>query len=77
MDVTINSVAYDVTDFAKVHPGGADVLEPFLGKDATDVFQAFHSKNAYEVLRGLPTAKASKVEAKQAGKETQKVRADC
>lgn len=41
---------YDVTAFAKSHPGGRVIYE-FAGRDATDVFSAFHSPAAWGMLR--------------------------
>lgn len=37
----IKGKVYDVTDFAPQHPGGR-VIYTYAGKDATDVFTAFH-----------------------------------
>lgn len=35
---------YDITNFIRRHPGG-DVIEKFVGKDATSVIQTFHKNN--------------------------------
>jgi fatty acid desaturase len=45
---------YDVKKFLANHPGGQEVMSPYFGKDASHVFVAFHSKDAYSVLRTLP-----------------------
>ncbi|XP_005093182.1 acyl-CoA 6-desaturase [Aplysia californica] len=39
----INGKAYDVTEFAKKHPGGAKILNHYAGEDATDAWVAFHN----------------------------------
>jgi alkylation response protein AidB-like acyl-CoA dehydrogenase len=40
--VVINSKVYDLTKFAKFHPGGRHVLVDVAGKDATKVFLELH-----------------------------------
>ena len=44
---------YDVTSWAKFHPGGDKILEHFDGEDATDVFYSIHSTNAINRLQHL------------------------
>ncbi|XP_076440106.1 acyl-CoA Delta-4 desaturase-like [Babylonia areolata] len=39
----INGKAYDITNFAKRHPGGAKVISHYSGEDATDAWTAFHN----------------------------------
>uniref|UniRef100_A0A0B6ZNJ4 Cytochrome b5 heme-binding domain-containing protein n=1 Tax=Arion vulgaris TaxID=1028688 RepID=A0A0B6ZNJ4_9EUPU len=39
----INGKAYDVTEFAKIHPGGAKIINHYAGEDATDAWMAFHN----------------------------------
>jgi acyl-lipid Delta6-acetylenase / acyl-lipid (9-3)-desaturase len=41
---------YDVSAFAAVHPGGP-VLMTYAGKDATDVFAAFHAPETWGLLK--------------------------
>jgi len=41
--IVIDNSVYDVTKFAKFHPGGSVILSR-AGNDATDAFHAFHSK---------------------------------
>ena len=49
--IAINGRAYNVSDWAKVHPGGELVLMHAAGKDATSAFNAYHpDKVAEEVL---------------------------
>ena len=38
--IIIDGYKFDVTDFAKDHPGGSRILKKFHGKDATDEFNA-------------------------------------
>lgn len=52
----IDGIAYDVTRFAKEHPGGQVILS-YSGRDATDVFYAFHSKETHKRLTLLPRSK--------------------
>jgi len=48
MWMSIDGDVYDLTKFEKLHPGGASVLRPHAGKDATDAFFGLHRT---EVLR--------------------------
>uniref|UniRef100_A0A8C3JVX9 Cytochrome b5 heme-binding domain-containing protein n=4 Tax=Neoaves TaxID=3078114 RepID=A0A8C3JVX9_9CHAR len=41
--LVIDRKVYDVTTFAKRHPGGSRVISHYAGQDATDAFVAFHS----------------------------------
>jgi fatty acid desaturase len=52
--VKIAGKQYDITEFAKRHPGGADVLLSYDGLDATHVFREFHGRSAIKVLNSLP-----------------------
>lgn len=57
--VTIDGFEYDVTKWAHKHPGGK-VIHQFNGKDATDVFHSFHSKEiATRWLKLFPKSKAT------------------
>lgn len=50
--LTIKGKQYDLTAWAKAHPGGVKVLQKFHNKDATRAFDAVgHSKMAYEMLK--------------------------
>ncbi|KAF7542197.1 hypothetical protein G7Z17_g11796 [Cylindrodendrum hubeiense] len=52
--VTIGSKVFDVTDFAADHPGGADLVFDYAGRDIEDILKDPtshpHSDAAYEVL---------------------------
>lgn len=43
--IAINGSVYDVTKFAKVHPGGPAVLNMVAGQDCTSQFFGLHSKD--------------------------------
>eukprot|EP01026_Neomeris_dumetosa_P059215 TRINITY_DN5527_c0_g3_i1.p1 TRINITY_DN5527_c0_g3~~TRINITY_DN5527_c0_g3_i1.p1 ORF type:complete len:128 (-),score=15.33 TRINITY_DN5527_c0_g3_i1:46-429(-) len=47
--VVVQNKVYDVAEFIEKHPGGP-VIREFGGRDATDVFSAFHSKKAWRFL---------------------------
>jgi len=50
----IDGVSYNMTAWAKAHPGGEKVLLRFHDKDASKAFHAAgHSKHAYEMLKEL------------------------
>lgn len=53
--VTVHGVEYDLRNWVSSHPGG-DIILQYHGKDATAVFAAFHSKEAYDVLRRFSPA---------------------
>jgi len=45
--LVINDNIYDFTDFGSKHPGGSDILENFLYRDATNIFHDIgHSSSA-------------------------------
>ncbi|RYP75389.1 hypothetical protein DL771_002485 [Monosporascus sp. 5C6A] len=52
--VTVGTNVYDVTDFLDSHPGGADLVLQWAGKDITKILKDedshAHSETAYEVL---------------------------
>ncbi|KAI0843364.1 inositolphosphorylceramide-B C-26 hydroxylase [Hypoxylon sp. FL0890] len=52
--VTIGTNVYDVTDFVESHPGGADLILDYAGKDVTEILKDSdshkHSDSAYEIL---------------------------
>ena len=50
--VVVRGKVYDVTAWAPSHPGGA-VIYTYAGKDATDVFSAFHAPASWLLLREL------------------------
>ncbi|ERT00285.1 hypothetical protein HMPREF1624_03656 [Sporothrix schenckii ATCC 58251] len=52
--VLVGETVYDVTDFLESHPGGADLILDYAGKDIAailkDEISHAHSETAYEVL---------------------------
>ena len=44
-------VAYDLTEFLRVHPGGRSLLVPALGTDITDTLDSFHGGAVSRILR--------------------------
>lgn len=48
-EMVIDGARYDVARWVKKHPGGSIILR-FLGRDATDVFMAFHTAVARKTL---------------------------
>lgn len=50
--VVICNNVYDLSTYKFIHPGGESVITRFLGKDATEVFQAIrHSSRAIEEMK--------------------------
>ena len=47
--IAIHGKVYDITDFADTHPGG-DVIRSMVGRDASDVFMAFHMPRVQQRL---------------------------
>jgi cytochrome b involved in lipid metabolism len=41
---------YDITNFAPIHPGGKAILA-YGGRDASDVFAAFHAAGTHKMLK--------------------------
>ncbi|KAK0245838.1 FMN-dependent dehydrogenase-domain-containing protein [Armillaria nabsnona] len=53
--VIIKNSVYDVTDFLSEHPGGAQIILKYAGKDATLAYEQIHPPDALE--RNLPSSK--------------------
>jgi 4-hydroxysphinganine ceramide fatty acyl 2-hydroxylase len=53
--VTLDNRVYDVSQFLPDHPGGADLIAPYRGKDVSaimsDITSHEHSESAYEMLQ--------------------------
>ena len=41
--IVVNGVVWDVTGFAKKHPGGRDIIEAHWGKDGSEAYNEIHS----------------------------------
>lgn len=52
--IIIEGFVYNVSHFLALHPGGEEIMLPYLGKDATDAFTTKlhhkHSKRAWKML---------------------------
>ncbi|KAL3829703.1 hypothetical protein ACJIZ3_018505 [Penstemon smallii] len=53
--ISIQGKVYDITEWAKIHPGGDIPLVNLAGQDATDAFIAFHPGNVWKYLDKLFT----------------------
>ncbi len=56
--IFIDGTIYDITDFAKIHPGGS-VIHYYANSDATAAFNEFHFRSTYAkvILKSLPKLK--------------------
>jgi len=48
--IVVKGRVYDCTPFLKAHPGGAESILIMAGQDATEDFEAVHSKKAWKML---------------------------
>ncbi|KAK8038341.1 hypothetical protein PG994_015108 [Apiospora phragmitis] len=46
--VVVNGKVYDLTNFAPEHPGGADIIYTWAGKDASEIYNEFHTPQRIE-----------------------------
>jgi len=53
--IVLDGFVYDVTSFLGDHPGGKEIVLPYLGRDATAIFsderEHVHSEAAYNILK--------------------------
>lgn len=50
--IVIHDMVYDVTKYKEEHPGGAELIEEYAGRDATSGFDDFgHSSEAKRMLK--------------------------
>lgn len=54
IQIVIENKLYDVTKFAKIHPGGQSILEQYNNCDATDYFYSIHSLQSRKMLKNMP-----------------------
>lgn len=40
--IVVNNVIWDVTEFAPKHPGGSEIVNQYLGQDATAAYNEVH-----------------------------------
>jgi len=50
---------YNVAAWVNHHPGGAEIIENYRGRDATDVFMVMHSEEALNKLKRLPVMQSA------------------
>lgn len=48
--IVVNGRVYDITRYIPMHPGGSGIIEPYCGRDATDIFYNIHSSAAISLL---------------------------
>lgn len=51
--ITVDGKTYDLTKWADYHPGGS-LIRQYNGRDATEIFKAFHGPEAMEKLKRFP-----------------------
>ena len=50
--IVLRGEVYDFTEFAAHHPGGAESMRDYHGRDAGEIFDVFgHSRFAHELMR--------------------------
>lgn len=74
--LAIDGKIYDVTKFAKVHPGGAGIMRLYAGKDCTKEFFAMHKADVLEkvgkkLMKG--TVKGAEVGVQEASADKHKI----
>jgi len=71
LSVTIDGICYDITEFAKRHPGG-QIITKMNGRDATEAFYALHDKSykARAMIRQLPIIRKEVVKTKEEARRT-------
>ncbi|KAE9983787.1 hypothetical protein BLS_003703 [Venturia inaequalis] len=53
--IVINKIVWDVTEFSPKHPGGAEIVNQYLGQDATAAYNEVHGPSL--VSKHLPASK--------------------
>lgn len=41
--MAVDNIVYDITYYQGVHPGGKDILQEYLGRDASQIFHKYHN----------------------------------
>lgn len=63
--IVVDGDVYDVTKFAKLHPGGAGLLFDYAGEDATEDFFGLHRQDILDKYKRLKVGRLQDVPAKQ------------
>ena len=64
--IVVDDFVYDVTKFAKFHPGGKQFIDRVAGSDSTNAFYKYHRRDVLETVRRSFESDAS--EKKKEGK---------
>ena len=51
--IAIDGRVHDCAGWLRRHPGGAALLRTYAGRDASDVFAAFHGPEVYKTLKAF------------------------
>lgn len=70
MWMAIDGDIYDVSKFAKMHPGGAQILEQFAGHDVTNEFYELHRR---DVLTKYERLKVGRLQSSDSKKENERL----
>ncbi|WPH01732.1 cytochrome b2 [Acrodontium crateriforme] len=57
--LVINDQVYDLSSFAPTHPGGADIIYKFAGKDGSKTYNSVHAPNLIEKELSLSNKKGA------------------
>eukprot|EP00050_Salpingoeca_kvevrii_P005693 m.285149 g.285149 ORF g.285149 m.285149 type:complete len:384 (+) comp11309_c0_seq1:192-1343(+) len=58
MKICVDGEWYELSKWARFHPGGEEILQKFDGHDSTDVFYSLHSRKAIQQLRAMRPVEA-------------------
>jgi acyl-lipid (8-3)-desaturase len=59
--ISFEGEVYDVTEWAKVHPGGAEVVDASAGKDITNLFISYHKSASVNIFGTKSVPKVGKL----------------
>ncbi|KAF7224303.1 acyl-CoA Delta-4 desaturase [Nothobranchius furzeri] len=76
--LVINRKVYNITQWARRHPGGARVISHYAGEDATEPFSAFHPDLRFvqKFLKPLLVGELATTEPSQDGTKNEKIMED-
>ena len=74
--IIIEDKVYDISKFSKLYPGGTNIILEYAGKDATEVFQAFHPMKTLKKFPKLKIGKCSDKEVTKIQKQDPKIVGD-